>query len=31
LASKGRESKDEEDWWIKIKAKVHLSTSFDEK
>ncbi len=31
LASKGRESKNEEDRQTKIKAKVHLSTSLDEK
>jgi hypothetical protein len=31
MASKGKESKNEEDRWIKIKAKVHLNTSFDEK
>ncbi len=31
LTLEGRESKNEEDRWIKIKAKVHLNTSLDEK
>jgi hypothetical protein len=31
LVSEGRESKNEEDRWTKIKAKVHLNTSLDDK